>query len=71
MRKIKMGLIGLGSRGKWWLEELLKTDDVEVISVCDTHEDRMEAGRAMCAEKYGRKVAFSGRSMFGSTRVSP
>ncbi len=56
MRKIKMGLIGLGSRGKWWLEELLKTDDIEVISVCDTHEDRMEAGRAMCAEKYGRDV---------------
>lgn len=56
MKTIKMSIIGLGGRGSWWLGELLKMDDVEITAVCDKHEDRMEAGRAMCAEKYGHEV---------------
>ena len=60
MKTIKMSIIGIGGRGKWWLGELLKMEDVEITAVCDKHEDRMEAARAMCAERYGREV-------FGST----
>ena len=56
MRTIKMSIIGLGGRGTWWLSELLKMEDVEITAVCDKHEDRMENGRAMCAEKYGHEV---------------
>ena len=56
MRTIKMSIIGLGGRGTWWLGELLKMDDVEITAVCDKHEDRMERGRKMCAEKYGHDV---------------
>ena len=56
MRTIKMSIIGLGGRGTWWLGELLKMDDVEIVAVCDKHEDRMERGRTMCAEKYGHEV---------------
>ncbi len=60
MKTIRMSVIGIGGRGKWWLGELLKMEDVEVTAVCDKHEDRMEAARAMCAERYGHEV-------FGST----
>ncbi len=56
----KMNFIGLGSRGTWWLKELLKMDDVEITAVCDKHEDRMENGRKLCEERYGKPV-------FGST----
>lgn len=56
MKTIRMGVIGLGGRGSWWLGELLKMDDVQVNAVCDIHEDRMEKGREMCREKYGREV---------------
>jgi len=60
MRTIKMSIIGIGGRGTWWLEELLRMDDVEIVGVCDKYEDRMEKGRKLCADKYGHEV-------FGST----
>ena len=56
MRTIKMSFFGLGGRGSWWLEELLKMDDVEIVAVCDKKEDRMEKGRQLCFEKYGHEV---------------
>ena len=56
MKTIRMSVIGIGGRGKWWLGELLKMEDVEITAVCDKHEDRMEAARAMCAERYGHEV---------------
>lgn len=62
MKTIRMGVIGLGGRGSWWLGELLKMEDVQVNAVCDIHEDRMEKGREMCREKYGREVYGSVRS---------
>ena len=60
MRKIRMSVVGIGGRGTWWLSQLLKMDDVEIVGVCDKYEDRMQKARALCAEKYGREV-------FGST----
>jgi predicted dehydrogenase len=56
MEKIRLSVIGLGGRGSFWLEELLKMDDVEITAVCDKFEDRMERGRKKCAEKYGHEV---------------
>ncbi|MBQ8578032.1 MAG: Gfo/Idh/MocA family oxidoreductase [Clostridia bacterium] len=56
MKTIRMSIIGLGGRGTWWLGELLKMEDVQITAVCDKHEDRMERGRRMCAEKYGHEV---------------
>ncbi len=60
MKKTKMSIIGLGGRGTWWLGQLLKMEDVEITAVCDKFEERMEKGRQMCEEKYGKTV-------FGST----
>ena len=56
MEKIKLSVIGLGGRGTFWLEELLKMEDVEITAVCDKFEDRMERGRRKCAEAYGHEI---------------
>jgi len=56
MEKIKLAVVGLGGRGKWWLGQLLKMEDVEVTAVCDRQPDRLEAGFLMCRETYGHDV---------------
>ncbi|OME85217.1 glycosyl hydrolase [Paenibacillus sp. FSL A5-0031] len=51
--KVKIGLIGLSGRGTGLLEIiLLKMEDVEVVAVCDLHEDRREQAANMI-EKAG------------------
>jgi hypothetical protein len=41
--KVKIGLFGLGGRGMGLLEIIImKMKDVEVVAVCDLHEDRRE-----------------------------
>ena len=42
MKKLKIGIVGLGGRGMGLLYELLKMDDVEITSVCDVYSDRTE-----------------------------
>lgn len=56
MRTIKLAVIGIGGRGGWWLGELLKMEDVEITSVCDKHEDRMESARKRCFDHYGHEI---------------
>lgn len=42
--KVRVGMIGLGSRGMGLLEHIiLKMQDVEVVAVCDRYEDRQTA----------------------------
>jgi predicted dehydrogenase len=43
-RKINIGIVGLGGRGRWQLGELLKMEDVDVVAVCDSYEDRVQNG---------------------------
>jgi len=59
MRKMNIGFIGLGGRGSWELDRILEMDDIEVVAVCDKHEDRMENGRKKCAARYGHEIAGS------------
>lgn len=43
MKKLKVGLIGLGHRGGMLLDAvLLKLPDIEVVAVCDLYEDRVD-----------------------------
>lgn len=54
MRKIKVGVIGLGQRGFMLLNnEILQMEDVDVLAVCDEYEDRAQAGAAAVKEKKG------------------
>ncbi len=51
-KKVKIGLVGLGSRGTAWLHDnLVEMDDVSVVAVCDVYEDRMENAAKIIEDK--------------------
>lgn len=39
---VKVAVIGLGQRGMQLIEPMLKMNDVQIIAVCDTYDDRVE-----------------------------
>ena len=42
MKKLKMGVIGLGGRGRGLVRDvLLKNKDLNIIAVCDVYDDRV------------------------------
>ena len=43
MAKVRIGLVGTGQRGKAYVQELLKSDDVAVTALCDTNVERLDA----------------------------
>lgn len=51
MEKVRIGLIGAGSRGMSLLRNLLDIDRVEVTAVCDIVPDRVAAAQARVTEK--------------------
>ena len=53
-RKIKLAVIGLGSRGKSMLKDvILNCEDVEVTALCDLYPDRNEQAFELVKEKRG------------------
>lgn len=56
MKKINIGVIGLGARGYSLLKDvMLQVDYVEVLGVCDLYEDRTEKGFDLVLETKGNK----------------
>ena len=54
--KIKVGVVGLGSRGFGILEGImLPMEDVEIVGVCDLYEYRTKAGADAVEKKYGKR----------------
>ena len=54
-QSLHLGLIGLGGRGSFLLENLLLSmDDVEIAAVCDLYEDRREHAAEVVREGRGR-----------------
>ncbi len=54
VKKLRVGLIGLGARGSSLLESvLLPMEDVEITAVCDVYEDRTASATALL-EKAGK-----------------
>ncbi|MBK0348703.1 Gfo/Idh/MocA family oxidoreductase [Aerococcaceae bacterium zg-ZJ1578] len=52
MRRLKLGVVGLGQRGFSLLKyELLDMAEYEIVAVCDDYEDRIEAAQQLCNEK--------------------
>ena len=46
MKRFRVGVIGLGCRGAWWVEELLSgLPYLEITGLCDVYEDRIEAAK--------------------------
>lgn len=55
---LKVGFVGLGARGMCLLKDVvLSMPDIEVVSVCDTYEDRAMEGAKVVYEKRGMEVA--------------
>ena len=60
MGKLKVGVIGLGSRGFNLLQEIiLPIDSIEVTAVCDSYEDRAKEGADEVEKKYGIRPFFT------------
>lgn len=57
MKKIKVGVIGLGGRGQWLLTSILACQEAEIVAVCDLYEDRREIGQKFVFDKRGVKPA--------------
>lgn len=53
MEKLKLGIIGLGARGYWLIENLFTyMDEIQITAVCDVYADRVEKAQNKIAEKY-------------------
>jgi len=56
MKKLRVGLIGLGLRGYTLSENVLvKLDNITISAVCDLHRDRMDALSEMVVKKGDKK----------------
>ena len=53
MRKIKVGIIGLGPRGLGLLRTMLVCEECEITALCDVYRDRMEKGQEIVAARSG------------------
>lgn len=59
MKKLRLGVVGFGKRGKDILKNnlvSLLSDRVEIAAVCDIIEERAKAGAALAEEKLGGKT---------------
>jgi len=54
-RKVKIGLIGVGLRGRNHLNLLLRREDVEVVAICDIDTNALSKAREM-VKKSGKKT---------------
>ena len=55
MKKLNVGVIGLGSRGYFMLPLLCEMENYEIVSVCDIYADRVEAGVKCVFDNSGKK----------------
>ncbi len=55
MRKLKVGVIGLGNRGYGMLDTIFHIDAVEIKMVCDVYEDRVQKALELIASDETRK----------------
>ena len=54
MEKIKLGIIGLGFRGYDLLKDIiLDFEDVEIVSICDVYEEKVQEAAKVVLEKRG------------------
>lgn len=51
--RINLGVIGVGSRGMWDLENFMRQPDVRVVAVCDCFAERREKAKAFVDKTQG------------------
>ena len=57
MKKVKMGVIGLGCRGHMLIETILACEEAEVTAICDVYEDRLERSAELVEKTRGNTPA--------------
>ena len=55
MKKIRMGIVGLGQRGQGMLQTFLAYSIVDVVAVCDVYQDRVDLVSQKVEEQRGHK----------------
>ena len=55
MKKINVGVVGLGSRGQGLLRTMLVCDECEIVALCDIYSDRMEEAQNTVIKKRGNQ----------------
>ena len=59
MKQVRIGVIGLGARGQFIMRTplvpLAKMGVIDIVAVCDTYEDRVEAQQKYAEEQLGKK----------------
>lgn len=57
MNKVKLGIIGVGSMGKFHIDKLASVQNVELVAVCDVVRERADevAAKARCAAFYNHQ----------------
>jgi len=53
MKKIKIGMIGLGQRGSSLMRRVTEMEDTEIVALCDEYADRVEAAIKSVEERAG------------------
>ena len=53
MKKVKVGVIGLGPRGRGLMRSTLACEEAEIVAICDKYEDRIENAKKIVEEKRG------------------
>ena len=56
MKRVRVGIVGLGGRGQGPLNRLPQIPGMEVTAVCDLVEERAKAAAALLTEKFGYKA---------------
>ena len=51
MKKINVGVIGLGPRGLGLIRTMLVCEECNIVALCDVYTDRLEEGREIVAKK--------------------
>lgn len=55
MKQVKLGIVGLGQRGRGMLNTFLAYDCVDVVAICDVYLDRVEEQANVILEKRGHE----------------
>lgn len=59
--RIRLGVIGLGPRGRYVLGHFLKEDDIQVVAVCDAAEERRNEAKQIVDQRYANTACLTYR----------
>ena len=51
MKKVKVGVIGLGPRGRGLMRSSLACEEADIVAICDVYEDRLESAKKIVEER--------------------